>query len=691
MAVALLAGACLLVGQTFGAESEGTKKPPKANVKQFDIVTLASGFRKPTSVDWLPDGTMLVSEKRGRLWSVDPSGEKKVLLDFGPKVDNSRERGMGSIDVASDFATSGRVYVSYVLLVKPEKPSGPQAMRVSYIRLTPDGRLLNPEDPETVIFGKDATRPCPAVANNRDCPPSINATHQGGQVLSDKDGTVWVGWGDNNLPSNLGKHVFRTFNPASTAGKILHVDAEGRGLPDHPFCPKNDDLTDTCTKVFAVGLRNPFRFSLTHEGIPIVSDVGWDTQEEIDLVKSGRNYGWPCFEGKARTPFYRETQRCHKLYASRKKEKVTRPIYAYRNPNTGAGAAVIIGPQYPGGPYPDGFDGSFFFGDYARGFIKLLSRSEKGPRVRSIANGVTPVHMSIGPSKNLVFVDYLRGTIRELIYAPANKAPRPVISANPSSGLAPLDVQFSSAGTADPEGDPLTYDWDFGDGSPHSAEANPTHQYTVDGTFTVRLRVTDPSGGTAQTTAVVTVGNRAPTATITAPAPGTESRGGQPVLLGASGTDPEDGDLPSSAFRWDITVVHKGHEHPLSEVTGASAAFRAVSDHDADSYFEIDLTVVDSQGLATTLPTVVVRPETVPLRIASNLKGVRLSYGGKGVKAPRRVDAAIGYRAPLSAPETVIHKGVAYRFAKWSQGGKRVQIHEIPDEASTVKAKYKRG
>jgi glucose/arabinose dehydrogenase len=327
-AAAALLVVASMAAQSFGAESNGTQHPPKTLPKSFDIITLASAFVKPTSVDFLPDGTMLVTQKGGRLFEVPPNGRKRLLLDITDHVANERERGLGTIEVAHDFATSHRVYLGYTYRVNPANPEGPQAMRVSYITLNPDDTLANPASPETLVLGKDAQGPCPPVSNNRDCPPSIASTHQGGTVISDKDGSLWVAWGESNLPENPGKQVFRTYNPASTSGKLLHIDDHGNGLRSHPFCPKDKNLTHTCTKIFARGFRNPFRFSLGKDGKPLVSDVGWNTEEEVDAVRKGGNYGWPCYEGDSETPFYRDMARCKRLYGRAAAAGIEKPIYA---------------------------------------------------------------------------------------------------------------------------------------------------------------------------------------------------------------------------------------------------------------------------------------------------------------------------------------------------------------------------
>jgi PKD repeat protein len=78
-----------------------------------------------------------------------------------------------------------------------------------------------------------------------------------------------------------------------------------------------------------------------------------------------------------------------------------------------------------------------------------------------------------------------------------------VASGTPLTGIAPLTVNFSSAGSFDPEGGPLTYSWNFGDGNT-STDANPVHQYAAGGSYTATLTVTNTCGKTASDTVGVT-------------------------------------------------------------------------------------------------------------------------------------------------------------------------------------------
>ena len=86
------------------------------------------------------------------------------------------------------------------------------------------------------------------------------------------------------------------------------------------------------------------------------------------------------------------------------------------------------------------------------------------------------------------------------------RAPNP-----PTSSAATQTVQFSSEGTRDPDGDPITYEWDFGDGTAHSTEPNPSHTYTAVGSYRATLTVTDNTGRSGTDDVTVVVGNAAPT------------------------------------------------------------------------------------------------------------------------------------------------------------------------------------
>jgi hypothetical protein len=102
--------------------------------------------------------------------------------------------------------------------------------------------------------------------------------------------------------------------------------------------------------------------------------------------------------------------------------------------------------------------------------------------VAPFATGWLGVDLKTTPTGDLAFPDFI-GAIKRIVYSPSNCSPSSVLGATPTSGPAPLAVQFDAAGSTDPNGDPLTYDWDFGDGTQHGSQPNPLHTYTQPGVY----------------------------------------------------------------------------------------------------------------------------------------------------------------------------------------------------------------
>ena len=229
------------------------------------------------------------------------------------------------------------------------------------------------------------------------------------------------------------------------------------------------------------------------------------------------------------------------------------------------------------------------------------------------------VYLDEGPDGALYYVDLgysdVTGTsgvskIRRIQYVQSNQAPVVAASATPTSGPTPLNVAFSSSGSSDPEGQPLTYSWTFGDGTTSTA-ANPSTPMPRRALYTARLTVSDGVNSSLSTPITISAGS-APTATILSPTDGTHFRAGDVIAYSGDGTDPDDGRLPASAFTWNIDFLHDGHVHPGTTTTGVRewqrSRFRP-SGHDfsGNTRYRITLTVRDSSGLSSTRSVTVSR------------------------------------------------------------------------------------
>ena len=466
--------------------------------------------------------------------------------------------------------------------------------------------------------------------------------------------------------------------------------ATATASPGHSFCPGDADLTHACTKVHSKGFRNPFRFKLRPNGSLVVADVGWGTREEVNLIQAGgKSYGWPCYEGKIHTSGYDNEPGCPPEYAKEGGPNAhVAPQHDYQHGDRGN--AVMAGPEYRGAGYPSGYRGDIFFADFSEGFIRHLKLSSSG-QVTSVEPFATEwggVDLKEAPNGDLAFPNGY-DAIKRIVHAPVAGTPRAVLSATPTDGRAPLDVRFDATGSTDPEGHALSYDWDFGDGTPHSTDPSPVHTYTQDGVYTARLTVTDGSGLSDGDTTAISAASSGPTVNITSPTDESLYRDGDTVQLQGTATDAEDPTLPDSAYRWTVRLHHNEHVHLLDDtLTGKSASFNALQDHDADSFYEVKLTVTDSEGHRGS-QTIELRPETVPLTLQSSPQGAPLSYSGIAATAPVVKAAAINYHTTISAGASFVSGGRQWVFDHWSDGGARSHNVTIPAAASTLTAQYR--
>ena len=186
------------------------------------------------------------------------------------------------------------------------------------------------------------------------------------------------------------------------------------------------------------------------------------------------------------------------------------------------------------------------------------------------------------------------------ISSTVNIAPTAVASATPSSGVAPLVVALSSAGTTDPDGSISSYSWDFGDGSELSSSANPSHTYAT-GTYVATLTVTDNEGGTNSATVGIR-SNTAPTAVATADV----TSGDASLAVSFTGDTSSDADGSIVSYSWNFG-------------DGSSSSSANPTHSYAPGIWTATLTVTDNEG-ATSTDTVTIDANDPPTAsISSNV------------------------------------------------------------------------
>ena len=512
----------------------------------------------------------------------------------------------------------------------------------------------------------------------------------------------------------------RVAGPVLLSGAVLRVDpATGNGVAGNPMY-NSQTPSSNASRIIGYGLRNPFRFTFRPGTSELwVGDVGWNTWEEVNRMTSSTpavpaNFGWPCYEGAGRMSSYDSANLtiCENLYTDTTRP-ATGPYYAYNHsasvvsgdgcPTT-QGSVISAISFYSGGSYPGTYNGALFFGDHSRNCIWAMLPGGSGlPSASDLRAFVVdpnshPVDLAADPaSGDLFYANFDGGQIRRIQYTAGNNPPLAVASANPTSGPAPLTVQFTGSGSSDPDGDALSYSWDLnGDGSyGDSTAANSSFTYTTAGTYQVTLRVTDARGASsvsAPVTITVGGGNTAPTPVIDTPASSLTWAVGDPIGFSGHATDTQDGALPASALTWEFILHHCTtgcHTHLQETRTGVASGTFAAPDHDYPSSLEIRLTARDSGGL-TASTSVTLQPKTVTLTLATNPSGLQLTAGATTAKAPFTVTAIQNETVQLTAPTPQRTKGKNYTFVSWSDGGAQSHAIRAPSTATTYTATYQR-
>lgn len=317
---------------------------PGTPVKSISLELVMTGFERPTFLTHAGDQRLFVSEQEGRIWAVsDGQVVNEPFLDISRRVDSgSNEQGLLSVAFHPNYPSNGYFYVNYT-------GSGGDTV-VSRFEVSNDDPNRADAGSETVIMTADQ--------------PYGN--HNGGQLQFGPDGYLFIGMGDGGSggdPGNNGQ------NPATLLGSLLRIDVDSSDPytipPDNPFV--NDPSARD--EAWAIGLRNPWRFSFDREaGDLYIADVGQNQWEEINyqsyLDSGGANYGWNSLEAN----------HCYNA-DSCETEGFVMPVAEYSHRE---GGCSVTGGYVYGGSADPALHGNYFFGDYCSGRIWSLFRHPAG-------------------------------------------------------------------------------------------------------------------------------------------------------------------------------------------------------------------------------------------------------------------------------------------------------------------------
>jgi glucose/arabinose dehydrogenase len=251
------------------------------------------GFTAPVSLQHAPnDGSRwFLAEQGGRIFVFENDPDAAVadeFVDLRDRVHREGEAGLLGMAFHPDFSTNGRVYLNF------SEEVGGQLRSVTAEFTSPDGGQTLDPDSERVLMTVDK--------------PADN--HNGGNLAFGPDGFLYLGLGDgggSGDPQGNGQ------DPQRLLGKMLRIDVDSQpggapyGVPAggvgnpfaaNPLCNVDGTGTAECPEIYALGFRNPWRWSFDRQNGDLwVGDVGQGDWEEIDIVERAGNYGWNIREG----------------------------------------------------------------------------------------------------------------------------------------------------------------------------------------------------------------------------------------------------------------------------------------------------------------------------------------------------------------------------------------------------------
>jgi glucose/arabinose dehydrogenase len=336
------------------AQGAAGSPQPAPNNSVLRAETVARGLERPWALAFLPDGSMLVTERPGRLRKVARDGTLSAPIEGVPEV-MARSQG-GLLDVAVDprFAENRLVYLSF----SEPGENGTSGTAVARGRLS-DGRL----DDVQVIYRQE--------------PKVRSGGHYGSRLVFRRDGTLFITQGDrqNQRP--------RVQDLTSTIGKVVRINTDGSIPRDNPFVGRENVRPE----IWSYGHRNAQAAALHPEtGELWTVEHGARGGDELNNPKAGRNYGWPIIT-------YGVDYSGARIGEGAAREGMEQPVYYWDPVIAPSGMVFYTGDRYPG------WTGSAFVGSMDPGALVRLeiehgrvTREERylgdlGERIRDVQQG----------------------------------------------------------------------------------------------------------------------------------------------------------------------------------------------------------------------------------------------------------------------------------------------------------------
>ena len=550
------------------SEGEKTKQIPLET--KFTKKVLVSNLLETTGFTFMPDGTILITEKAGAIKQYDPTTRKTTLINT-INCRSNHEKGLLGIVTDNDFEKNHYIYLFY------SPAETPLYNKVSRFTFGPKGVDISSELVLVTIT-------------------SDMAGHQGGSLSMDSKGNLFISSGDDSqagggngmtpgYSSMDERPEFMTFDAQRSSsntndfrGKILRIKPTRTGyeIPEGNLFPVGQD---SCRpEIYVMGCRNPFRTyidpktDLLYWG-EVGPDAGGDGPrgprgyDEINRTDKSGYFGWPLFIANNKPynkiapvsvstfgPFDVKAPLNLSIH-NKGKQRLPVPTeaifyYPYLEskefPKMGKGGRTAMAGfiyHYSGGyrsPYkfPAYYDNKFFFFDWMRNTIYTFDAY--APK---ITNEILeqflpsfqfkkPVKMDIGPDGNVYLLEFGSlwlgsndGTLSVLEYHQENMAPEAKANIVSVSNQSPYEVKLSGAASTDPENDSLKYVW-FNGNEQVGEGKNISLTFSEPSLYAITLKVKDKDGKFSENDLKINVGNSAPVVNIIAEGEGSFFRSG---------------------------------------------------------------------------------------------------------------------------------------------------------------------
>jgi glucose/arabinose dehydrogenase len=351
------------------------------------LTTVASGLSQPLFLS-APQGDsrLFVVERGGRIRIVDDGTVQSTpFLDISTKVATGGERGLLGLAFHPEYNSNGRFFVYYATT---GACSGHKTVVAEYHVSAGDPDIADPS--EKVIL--EVTQPA--------------CNHEGGALAFGPNGYLFIGTGD-------GGGSYDSYNNAQNKntllGAMLRIDIDS-GNPysipaDNPFVGRSG-----ADEIYAMGLRNPWRFSIDGDTI-YAGDVGQGDREEIDVFSAtepGLNFGWPRYEGTLCVANKTSETTCSST-------GLVYPLIEHSQPGS---RSITGGYVYRGATL--GMEGHYFYGDFLDGYLRSAIIEDDVVRfqqdwTQAVGNQAGLASFGVDGHGELYLVNLFSGTVKKLI------------------------------------------------------------------------------------------------------------------------------------------------------------------------------------------------------------------------------------------------------------------------------------